>query len=106
MSTVYRHLKPHISFNSNSLDIWQGFPVIKYIQVKSGHRSAILNLIKLKYPPETAHFFNDNGLAIWHGFAVITHIEVKSGRRSAILNLIKVDFFHGMSVPETAHFGQ
>ena len=43
--TVYPYLKPHILFDSNGLAIWQGFPVITYIQVKSGRRSAISNLI-------------------------------------------------------------
>ena len=48
--TVCPYLKQHILFDSNGLDIWQGFPVTKYIQVESGHRSAILNLMKLKFP--------------------------------------------------------
>ena len=67
-------------------------------KVKSGRRSAILNLIKLKkimvYPHLKSHIlFDGNGLAIWHGFPVLTYIEVRSGCTSAILNLIKLKFF-------------
>ena len=45
----------------------------------SGRRSAILNLIKLKffmvYPYRELHIlFYSNGLAIWSGFPDITHI--------------------------------
>ena len=46
---VYSNLKPHILFNSNGLAIWHGFLVITHIQVNSGRRSAILNLIILKF---------------------------------------------------------
>ena len=87
--------KPHIVFNSNGLATRQGFLVITYIQVKSGRRSAILNLIKLKFPRQAYRYphlkphilFNSNGRAIWHSFPVITYIyiQVKSGYRSAIL---------------------
>ena len=44
--------------------------------------------------------FNKNGLAIWYGFPVITHIEVESGHFEFDLIVI----FHGISLPETAHF--
>ena len=87
---VYPHLKPNILLNSNDLAVWQGFPTV--------------------YPHLKPYIlFNSNGLPIWHGFPVITHIKVKSSRRPAILNLIKlnfdqVEFFHGISQPETAHF--
>ena len=67
-------------FHSNGIAIWHGFPVITHIEVKSGRRSAISNLIKLKffmvYPYLKLHFlFYSNGLAIWSGFPDITHIK-------------------------------
>ena len=43
---VYPYLKLHILFNSNGLALWHSFPVITHIEVKSGRKSAILNLIK------------------------------------------------------------
>ena len=57
--------KPHILFDSNSLAIWQGFPVITHIEVRMGRRSAIMNLIKLNflmvYPYLKLHIlFNSN----------------------------------------------
>ena len=59
------------------------FPVIKHIKVKSDHRSAILNLIKLTFFTVYSYLkphilFNSNGLAIWQGFSVITYIQVKN----------------------------
>ena len=81
---IYPSLKPHII--GNCLAIWQGFPVITYIQVKSGHGSAILNLIRSKQV-----------------FPVVTHIEGKSGR---LFEIDQVEFFHGISLPETTHFFQ
>ena len=41
--------KTHILLNSNGPAIWHGLPVITHIEVKSGRRSAILNLIKLNF---------------------------------------------------------
>ena len=53
-----------------------------HIEVKSGRRSAILNLIKLKffmvYPYLKLHIlFYSKGLAIWFGFPDIMHITKK-----------------------------
>ena len=95
---TYPSQKPHLLFNSDGLEIWHDYPVIKYNKVKSCRRSAIYNLINLTffmvYPSLKQYIlFDSNGLAIWQGFPVITYIEVKSGRRSAILKLIKLNFF-------------
>ena len=53
-----------------------------HIEVKSGSRSVILNLIKLiffmVYPYLKLHIlFDGNGLTIWSGFPDITHIKKK-----------------------------
>ena len=72
--------KPHILFNSDGLAIWHDFSVIMHIKVKSGRRSAILNLIMLNffmvYPYLKLHIlFDSNGLAIWSGFPDIRILQ-------------------------------
>ena len=74
------HLKPHILFKSNGLAIWHGFPVITHIEVKSGSRLTIFNLIKLEffmvYHYIKLHIlFESNGLDICSYFSDITHIK-------------------------------
>ena len=86
---VYPYLKLQILFYSNGLAIWSGFPVITHIEVKSGRRSAILNLIKLKcfmvYPYLKLHIlFNSNELAIRAGFLDITHIKTSVNPRDLV----------------------
>ena len=57
------------------------------LSIRICRRSAILNLIKLKffmvYPYLKLHIlFNSNGLAIWSGFPDITHNKkIMSGNR-------------------------
>ena len=70
-------MKPHILFNSNGLAIWHEFTVITDIKVKSGRRSAILNLIKLKlfmvYPYLQLHIFSNSKATIFFVLDEIAH---------------------------------
>ena len=87
MLWVYDHYK---YFNSdcaginfgNGLAIWHGFPNIRHIKVNNGRKSAILNLIELKffraYPSLKPHIlFYNKGLAVWYGVPGISNIKIK-----------------------------
>ena len=88
-------MKFDILFYSNDLAIRHAFPDITHIKVNNNCKSAILNLIKLKFIRAYLFLklhilFYSNGLAIWHSFQDITHIEINNSHKTAILNLIEL----------------
>ena len=42
-------MKSHILFYSKGVVIWHGFPDITHIKINNGSKSAIFNLIELKF---------------------------------------------------------
>ena len=55
------------------------------------------------YPFLKPHIlFYGDAPAIWHGFPDINYIKVNNDRKSAIFNW--VEFYQGISLPQTAHF--